>query len=100
VPRAAAGTTEKVALGAELADETAIRSVSLAAPVERRRDKAPAVSKHLDRIGDRPHCMATVAIAHLRAAVRDALEGRSRADATRARLTTLANDTAERPGRS
>jgi hypothetical protein len=100
VPRAAVDTADKVALGAELADETGIRSVSLAAHVERLRDKAPAVSKHLDRIGDRPHCMATVAIADLRDAVRDALEGRSGADATKARPTALANDTAEHPGRS
>jgi hypothetical protein len=55
---------------------------------------------HLDRIGDRPHSMATVAIADLRGAVRNALEGRSRADAKKARMTALANDTAEHAGRS
>jgi hypothetical protein len=100
VPRAGVNTAEQVAFGAELADETGIGSATPVPLAERQDVKAPAPSEHVDDIGNPPHCMATVATADLSDALRDALEGRSTADATTARFTTLPSYRAEHPRRS
>src|ERR1700685_2012885 len=62
MPRAGLNTSEVVASGAELADESGIESVSLAALAGRLGVKAPALCKHVDGIGDLQHRIATLAM--------------------------------------
>jgi AcrR family transcriptional regulator len=88
-----------VAAGADLADESGIRSVSLAALAERLGVKAPALYKHVDGIGDLQHRIATLAMTEATDALRDALQGKSRADAIGALFTPLQSYIAEHPGR-
>jgi AcrR family transcriptional regulator len=99
MPRAGLNTSEVVAAGAELADEVSIESVSLATLAERLGVKAPALYKHVDGIGDLQHRIATLAMTELGNALRDALQGKSRADAIRALFSALKFYIAEHPGR-
>ena len=99
MPRAALNTSAVVASGAELADEVGVGSVSLAALAERLGVKAPALYKHIDGIGDLQHRIATLAMTELGDALRDALQGKSRADAMGALFTALRSYIAEHPGR-
>ena len=70
-----------VASGAELADEMGIGSVSLAALAERLGVKPPALYKHVDSIGDLQHRIATLAMTELGDVLREALQGKSGAEA-------------------
>lgn len=99
MPRAGLNTAEVVAAGAELADEIGIESVSLAALAERLGVRAPALYKHIDGIGDLQHRIATLAMTEFSDALRDALQGKSRADAIGALFTALRSYIAEHPGR-
>ena len=99
MPRAALNTAVVVASGAELADEVGVASVSLAALAERLGVKAPALYKHVDSIGDLRHRIATLAMTELGDALRDALQGKSGADAIGALFTALRSYIAEHPGR-
>ncbi len=78
-----------LASGAELADEAGIGSVSLAALAERLGVKAPALYKHVYGIGDLQHRIATLAMTELGDALRDALQGKSGADAIGALFTAI-----------
>lgn len=97
--RAGLHTAEVVASGAEFADEAGIESVSLAALAGRLGVKAPALYKHVDGIGDLQHRIATLAMTELGDALRDALQGKSGADAISALFTALQSYIAEHPGR-
>ena len=99
MPRAGLNTVEVVASGAELADEAGIGSVSLAALAERLGVKAPALYKHVDGIGDLQHRIATLAMTEFGDALRDALQGKSGADAISALFTAIQSYIAEHPGR-
>jgi AcrR family transcriptional regulator len=99
MPRAGLNTAEVVASGADLADEAGIRSVSLAALAGRLGVKAPALYKHVDSIGDLQHRIATLAMTELGDVLRDALQGKSGADAISALFTALQSYIAEHPGR-
>ncbi len=99
MPRKGLNTIEVVAAGADLADEVGIGSVSLAALAERLGVKAPALYKHVDGIGDLQHRIATLAMTELGDEVRDALQGKSRADAIGALFTAFQSYIAEHPGR-
>ena len=99
MPRAGLNTVEVVASGAELADESGIGSVSLAALAERLGVKAPALYKHVDGIGDLQHRIATLAMTEFGDALRDALQGKSGADAIGALFTAIQSYIAEHPGR-
>ena len=99
MPRVGLNTSEVVASGAEFADEAGIGSVSLAALAERLGVKAPALYKHVDGIGDLQHRIATLAMTELGDALRDELQGKSRADAIGALFTTLQSYITEHPGR-
>ena len=55
--------------------------------------------KHVDSIGDLQHRIATLAMTELGDALRDALQGKSGADAIRALFTTLQSYIAQHPGR-
>ena len=97
MPRVGLNTSEGVVAGAELADEVGIGSVSLAALAERLGVKAPALYKHVDGIGDLQHRIATLAMTELGDALRDALQGKSGADAISALFTTLQSYIAQHP---
>ena len=99
MPRAGLNTFKVVASGADLADESGIGSVSLAAIAERLGVKAPALYKHVDSIGDLQHRIATLAMTESSEALRDALQGKSGADAIEALFTSLRSYIAEHPGR-
>jgi AcrR family transcriptional regulator len=99
MPRAGLNTAEVVASGAELADEAGIAAVSLAALAGQLGVKAPALYKHVDSIGDLQHRIATLAMTELGDALRDALQGKSGADAIGALFAALQSYIAEHPGR-
>jgi len=99
VPRAGLNTAEVVRAGADLADEVGFGAVSLATLAERLGVKPPALYKHVDGIGDLQHRIATLAMTELGDALREALQGRSRADAIGALFTALQSYIAEHPGR-
>jgi AcrR family transcriptional regulator len=99
MPRAGLNTAEVVASAAVLADETGIGSVSLAAVAARLGVKAPALYKHVDGIDDLRRRIATLAMTELGDALRDALQGRSGADAIGAFFTVVQSYIAKHPGR-
>jgi AcrR family transcriptional regulator len=88
-----------VAAGADLADETGISSVSLAALAERLGVKPPALYKHVGSIGDLQHRIANLAMTQLGEAVRDALQGKSKAAAVAALFTALRSFLGQHAGR-
>jgi hypothetical protein len=75
VSRAGLNTAEVVARGFEPADKSGIGSVSLAALVEQRGGKAPALYQHVEGIGDLQHRIAPMAMTELGDARCDALRG-------------------------
>ncbi|MGC0365404.1 AcrR family transcriptional regulator [Rhodococcus sp. 27YEA15] len=99
MPRAGLSTTEVVVAGARLADESGLGSVSLAALADRLGVKAPALYKHVDGIGDLQRRIATLAMSEMGDAVRDALQGKSGADAVAALFTALRSYVDRHPGR-
>ncbi len=99
MPRVGLNTVEVVASGAELADEIGIGSVSLAALAGRLGVKPPALYKHVDSIGDLQHRIATLAMIELGDTLRDALQGKSGADAIAALFTAVQSYIVEHPGR-
>jgi AcrR family transcriptional regulator len=99
MPRVGLNTAAVVASGAGLADESGIGSVSLAALAERLGVKAPALYKHVDSVRDLQHRIATLAMTELGDSVRDALQGKSGANAIGAIFRALQSYIAEHPGR-
>lgn len=99
MPRARLNTAEVVAAGAELADEAGIAAVSFAALAGRLGVKAPALYKHVDSVGDLQRRIATRAMIELGDALREALQGKSGADAMCALFTTVQAYIVAHPGR-
>src|ERR1700760_2198966 len=99
MPRAGLNTTEVVTAGADFADEAGFEAVSLAALAERLGVTAPSLYKHVDSIGDLQHRIATLAMTELGDAVREALQGKSGADAIHALFKTFQLYIAKHPGR-
>ena len=99
MPRVGLNTSDVVAAGADLADEIGIESLSLAALAGRLGVKPPALYKHVDSIGDLQHRIATLAMTELGDVLRDALQGKSGADAIAALFKTLQSYIAKHPGR-
>ncbi len=99
MPRAGLNTAEVVTAGADLADSEGIESVSLAALAERLDVKAPALYRHVEGIGDLRHRIATLAMTELGDALRDALQGKSGAEAIGALFRALQSYIDEHPGR-
>jgi AcrR family transcriptional regulator len=99
VPRAGLNTAEVVASAAELADETGIGSVSLAAVAGRLGVKAPALYKHVAGIDDLRRRVATLAMTELGELLRDALQGKSGAAAIGAFFMVVQSYVAKHPGR-
>lgn len=99
MPRAGLNTSEVVAAAAQLADEAGIGSVSLAAVAGRFGVKAPALYKHVGGIDDLRRRIATLAMTELGDVLRDALQGKSGADAIRAFFMVVQSYIAKHPGR-
>jgi AcrR family transcriptional regulator len=99
MPRAGLNTAEVVASGAELADEAGIESVSLAALAGRLGVRAPALYKHVDGVGDLRRRIAILAMTELGDALREALQGKSGADAIGTLFTVVQSYIAKHPGR-
>jgi AcrR family transcriptional regulator len=99
MPRVRLNTSEVVSSGADLADEVGFGSVSLAALAGRLGVKAPALYKHVDGISDLQRRIAILAMTELGDALRDALQGKSGADAIRALFAAVQSYIAEHPGR-
>jgi AcrR family transcriptional regulator len=99
MPRAGLNTAEVVASAADLADESGIGSVSLAAVAIRLSVKAPALYKHVGGIDDLRRRIATLAMTEMADALRDALQGKSGADAIGAFFMAVESYIAKHPGR-
>jgi AcrR family transcriptional regulator len=99
MPRAGLNTSEVVAAAAQLADQTGIGSVSLAAVAGRLGVKAPALYKHVKGIDDLRRGIATLAMTELGEVLRDALQGKSGADAIGAFFMVVQSYMAKHPGR-
>src|SRR5580692_1397748 len=99
MPRAGLNTAEVVASAAELADKIGIGSVSIAAVAGRLGVKAPALYKHVDGIDDLRRRIATLAMSELGEVLRDALQGKSGANAIGAFFMTVRAYIAKHPGR-
>jgi AcrR family transcriptional regulator len=99
MPRAGLNTSEVVAAAAQLADEAGIGSVSLAAVAGRLGVKAPALYKHVKGIDDLRRGIATLAMTELGEVLRDALQGKSGADAIGAFFMVVQSYIAKHPGR-
>ena len=99
MPRVGLNTAEVVASGAALADEAGLGAVSLAALAGRLGVKAPALYKHVESIGDLQHRIATLAMTEFGDGLRDALQGRSGADAIGVLFKAFQSYIAAHPGR-
>lgn len=99
MPRAGLNTSEVVAAAAQLADETGIGSVTLAAVAGRLGVKAPALYKHVKGIDDLRRGIATLAMTELGDVLRDGLQGKSGADAIRVFFMVVRSYIAKHPGR-
>lgn len=99
MPRAGLNTTEVVAAGADLADESGIEAVNFVTLAGRLGVKAPALYKHVEDINDLKGRIATLAMTELGDAIGDALQGRSGADAIKALFTAVQSYIATHPGR-
>jgi AcrR family transcriptional regulator len=99
VPRVGLNTTEVVVAGAVMADEVGIGAVTLASLAERLGVRPPALYKHVESLADLQHRIATLAMTELGEALRDALQGRSGADALAALFGAMRSYVAAHPGR-
>jgi AcrR family transcriptional regulator len=99
MPRVGLNSSDVVASAADLADESGIGSVSIAAVAVRLGVKAPALYKHVDSINDLRRRIATLAMTELGDALRDALQGKSGADAIGAFFAVVQSYIAKHPGR-
>ncbi len=99
MPRAGLSTAAVVSAGADLADEAGLAAVSLAALAGRLGVRPPALYRHVGGIGDLRHRIATLAMTELGDGVRDAVQGRSGADAIAALFAALRSYVADHPGR-
>jgi AcrR family transcriptional regulator len=99
VPRVGLNTSDVVAAGAVLADEGGVGAVTLASLAERLGVKPPALYKHVESLADLQHRIATLAMVELGEALRDALQGRSGADALAAMFDAMRSYVAQHPGR-
>lgn len=99
MPRAGLTTADVVAAAAEMADQVGIEAVSLAAVADRLGVSPPALYKHVESLADLRHRIAALAMTEFGEALRDALQGRSGADALAAMFTTLRTYIATHAGR-
>jgi AcrR family transcriptional regulator len=96
-PRAGLNTADVVAAGAEFLDSG--ETLTIAALAARLGVKAPSLYKHVDSVDDLRQRVATLVMNELGDALRDALQGRSHADAISAVFSTVGAYIAAHPGR-
>lgn len=99
MPRVRLNTAGVVAAAAELADESGLAAVNIAAVAARLGVQPPALYKHIDGADDLLRRIATLAMTEFGDAVRAELQGRSRSDAVAALFAAYQRYIAEHAGR-
>lgn len=99
MPRAGLTSASVATAAADLADESGIGSVTLAAVAERLGVQPPALYKHVGGIADLRHRIATIAMIELGDAVGAALQGKAGAAAIAAAFTAADQYVTDHPGR-
>ena len=99
MPRTGLSSQDMVAAAAALADEAGFRELTMGLLAERLGVRTPSLYKHVADLADLRHRVATLAMTELGEAVRDALQGKSGADALDAMLTTVRGYVTAHPGR-
>jgi len=99
VPRAGLSGGDVVAAAAGLADEVGYADLSMGLLAGRLGVRPPSLYKHVGGLADLQHRLATLAMTELGEVIRDAVQGRSGADALAALLTAVRGYVSEHPGR-
>ena len=99
MPRAGLSGGDVVAAAAVLADETGYAGLTMGLLAERLGVRTPSLYKHVGGLADLQHQVATLAVAELGDVIRDAVQGRSGADALAALLTAVRGYVTRHPGR-
>lgn len=99
MPRAGLTSNDVVTAAADLADEAGFGEVTMGRLASRLGIRTPSLYKHVTDLADLRHRIATLAMTELAEALRDALQGKSGADALGALLTAVRDYVAAHPGR-
>jgi AcrR family transcriptional regulator len=99
VPRAGLSSTDVVATAAGLADEVGYQQLTMGLLAQRLGVRTPSLYKHVADLADLQHRVATLAMAELGEAIRDAVQGRSGVAALAALLTATRSYVTAHPGR-
>jgi AcrR family transcriptional regulator len=99
MPRAGLSSDDVVAAAAELADEVGFQELTMGLLAQRLGIRTPSLYKHVADLADLRHRIATRAMTEMSEAFRDALQGKSGADALGALLSAVQTYVAAHPGR-
>jgi AcrR family transcriptional regulator len=99
VPRAGLNGGDVVAAAAGLADEIGYAGLTMGLLAERLGVRTPSLYKHVGGLEDLQHQLATLAMTEVGEVIRDAVQGRSGADALAALLHAVRGYVTEHPGR-
>lgn len=99
MPRAGLDAATVTEAGASLADEVGIDRLSMGLLAERLGVKPPSLYKHVASLGDLTHRIAVLAAYELADVLRDATQGRARADALSAGAHAMRVYAKNHPGR-
>src|SRR5512142_1960100 len=99
VPRAGLSGGEVVAAAAGLADEIGYAGLTMGLLAERLGVRTPSLYKHVGGLDDLQHKLATLAMTEVGDVIRDAVQGRSGADALAALLHAVRGYVTRHPGR-
>ncbi len=99
MPRAGLNGGDVVAAAAGLADEIGYAGLTMGLLAERLGVRPPSLYKHVGGLEDLQHQLATLAMTEVGEVIRDAVQGRSGADALAALLHAVRGYVTEHPGR-
>jgi AcrR family transcriptional regulator len=99
VPRAGLNGGDVVVAAAGLADEIGYAGLTMGLLAERLGVRTPSLYKHVGGLEDLQHQLATLAMTEVGEVIRDAVQGRSGADALAALLHAVRGYVTEHPGR-
>jgi AcrR family transcriptional regulator len=99
MPRTGLTAGDVVRAGAELADEAGYGRVTLGMVAERLGVRPPSLYKHVASLADLQHRVATLAMTELGEVIRDAMLGRSGAEALAALARAMRSYVTAHPGR-
>ena len=99
MPRAGLNGGDVVAAAAGLADEIGYAGLTMGLLAERLGVRTPSLYKHVGGLDDLQHQLATLAMTEVGEVIRDAVQGRSGADALAALLHAVRGYVTEHPGR-